>query len=205
MDSSSLPPRVVFAITGPPGSGKTFLCSQLLQCFPEAAYLSMDDYQIMTAWSQQELLSWMAAGADYEELPMPGLCEALARLKFQQHRSGSAVAQLSPPIFFESHLGKNTIGLSALVDYVIWLDQDLDICLARALRSVCRQQRTAAPMESDELARMQSYLDHYLATTSTLLRMQRERIKPTADYLFKDQPVTRLSEWILGKMTLIAS
>jgi adenylate kinase family enzyme len=200
MDSSSLPPRVVFAITGPPGSGKTFLCSQLLQCFPEAAYLSMDDYQIMTAWSQQELLSWMAAGADYEELPMPGLCEALARLKFQHHPAGSAVEPSSSPIFFESHLGKHTIGLTALVDYVIWIDQDLDICLARALRAMCRQQRGARQEGSTETTKIQSYLDHYLITTSALLRMQRERIRPTADYLLIDQSVTKLSEWIHAKI-----
>jgi len=147
-------------------------------------YISMDSYQLMTDWDLDQLQYWIRGGADYNLLPMPGLLEALFDLKTSGLVPNTNNANRI--IFFESHIGKSSRLLSSIVDYVIWIDCDYDIALARALLSSFNQ---GASYE------LEYYLNTYLACSSDLLRLQRQRIRPSANYLY-DGDLARLVRWI---------
>lgn len=187
---------LVIAITGPPGSGKSTLCDFLCQHFQHSISISMDHYQLMTEWDPSQLSAWIKGGADYDLLPMPGLADALGVAIKRQNKIPGFQKGMRPLIFFESHLGKHTTDLALLVDYVVWIDCDLDICLARALLAMTPEpfrghgDPLISPLE------ISHYLQNYLAFTASLLRIQRDRIRPSADYVYDSSDIHGLIHWI---------
>jgi len=189
-------PAKVFAICGPPGSGKTSLCMALKSIIPYSHYVSMDDYQQMTSWTDSQLVTWIESGADYSDLPMPGLLDELYRLKYSMNASIPHNICHSTPIFFESHLGRHQ-GVNSVIDHVLWLDTALDISLARAVRAmfcdVSLRSATNCQLSAREL---DDYLAQYVARTAKLLRIQSRRIRPTADLIISKHSHNEVAEWI---------
>ena len=190
---------ILIAISGPPGSGKSTLCRHLLHQLPTSIYVSMDDFQLMTDWDPSTLKNWLQHGADYNKLPMPGL-EACLRdaIKAQDDLSRNFDG-LDRIVFLESHLGRATYALARLVNYVVWIDCDLDICLARALLSIIEQQSSQVSNASSNRCEVSYYLKHYIALTSELLRLQQRRIRGDADYIYNGSNMAGLLAWISSK------
>ena len=201
MGSSSIgmePSCKVFAICGPPGSGKTTLCKALSCIIPHSHYICMDDYQQMTSWTDSQLAMWLESGSDYSKLPAPGLLKELYRLKYS--RSDTITQDISrfTPIFFESHLGKH-LGSSSIIDYVVWIDTSLDISLARAVRGIfCEETSGSSEIEHLNSKSLGSYLDQYVHRTAMLLRMQSNRIRPTADLIVTKHSNESIADWVEG-------
>jgi uridine kinase len=184
---------IVIAISGPPGSGKSTLCKLLASYFKSSTYLSMDEYQVMTDWDPITLHRWLQQGADYNQLPMPGLAQSLqSAIRSQAQIHGDMSQKL---VFLESHLGRETISLADLVNYVVWIDCDLDLCLARALLAMAND---SIPYQSENISvqAITYYLQQYLSLTSHLLRLQRSRIRYSADFIYTNGDFRALTEWI---------
>jgi hypothetical protein len=115
---------------------------------------------------------------------MPGLLQALLDLRTSGFAANTN--NVNRIIFFESHIGKSTRLLSSIIDYVIWIDCDYDIALARALLSSLHQ---GASID------FEYYLSTYLKYSSDLLRLQRQRIRSCASYMY-DGDLARLVTWI---------
>jgi uridine kinase len=192
---------IVIAVSGPPGSGKSTLCKYLCHQFPTSIYVSMDDFQLMTDWDPSTLVRWIQQGANYNQLPMPGLAACLHNAIEIQNQLSRDSNELHRIVFLESHLGRATDALTRLVKYVVWIDCDLDICLARALLSIIEQQSSPASNERRNRCEVSHYLKHYIALTSGLLRLQQKRIRGDADYVYDGKDVEALVAWIALKAT----
>ncbi len=190
---------IVIAISGPPGSGKSTLCKRLCHQFPTSIYVSMDDFQLMTDWDPFTLNCWLQEGADYNQLPMPGLAACLHDAITTQDQLSRNSDDLNRIVFFESHLGSATDALARLVNYVVWIDCDLDVCLARALLSIIDQQSSQVSKEVSNCREISHYLEHYIALTSGLLRLQQKRIRDDADYIYDGSNMATLLAWIALK------
>ncbi len=161
----------------------------------------MDDFQLMTDWDPITLGCWLQHGADYNQLPMPGLAACLHDAITSQDRLSRNSDGLHRIVFLESHLGRATDALARLVKYVVWIDCDLDICLARALLSIIEQQSSRVSNSSNNHGEVSHYLKHYIALTSELLRLQQRRIRGDADYVYDGRDMEALLTWIALKAT----
>jgi hypothetical protein len=156
----------------------------------------MDDYQQMTSWTDRQLEIWLESGADYSELPMPGLMDELYRLKFSSNDSGDENSLRFTPIFLESHLGRHQ-GARSIIDYVVWMDTALDISLARAVRLMfCEKPFDSLEIQHLNAANLGAYLNQYVHRTANLLRMQSKRIRPTADLIVTSHSYEAVAEWV---------
>jgi len=191
-------PSKIFAICGPPGSGKTSLCKALNSIIPYSHYVSMDDYQQMTSWTDSQLVTWLDSGSDYSDLPMPGLMDELYRLKYSMNDFIPHNICYSTPIFFESHLGRHH-GINSVIDHVLWLDTALDISLARAVRDMfCDVNFRAEYSRQLNVRELDDYLAQYIVRTAELLRIQSRRIRPTADLIISKHSHKEVAEWIVN-------
>jgi energy-coupling factor transporter ATP-binding protein EcfA2 len=189
---NALPPTThrhgphVIAVAGPPGSGKSTLVAAIAHALGEAAVLSMDDYQQMTALPIGEIVRWMARGADHDELPVPWLGEHLAALK-RGHPvtvpGTGATVQPRPHIVLETHFGRAHRATGQFIDWLVWLDTPPDIALARNLRHFIAPllQPPAAAEVAALAAGVTGYLDNYVEVVAGLVHLQRERVRPAAD------------------------
>jgi hypothetical protein len=103
-------------------------------------------------------------------------------------------------IFLESHLGRATDALAGLVDYVVWIDCDLDLCLARAMLAMIDESVSTDQGEMVCIHDITHYLQHYISLTSQLLHLQRSRIRSSADYVYTGAESHLLLNWIQLKL-----
>jgi uridine kinase len=187
----------IIAVCGPPGSGKSTLCSKIVKLLPASIYISMDRYQLMTEWDEFRLDLWCNHGCDYNELPVPGLLERLESLKNGQPLIGGNSSPSLDYIILESHIGRCSTAMKKIIDFVFWLDLDFDLCLARALLAMTEGQKRyenySTMISVDEL---DGYLSSYLSRTAKLLRIQRDRIKPDADLIISNPSAQTIINWI---------
>lgn len=168
--------RKVIAIAAPVGGGKSALAAALARALGDCPVLHFDDYQLATRQSVDDLKEWLAAGADFDALPAPGVAEALDDMRGDEGQTGWVV--------FEMPLGREYRATAASIDLLIWLDVPLDIALARKLRELVVAARPAPESEAHAILHwIDEYLGHYLAVVRNVLQVQRARIAPTADLL----------------------
>ncbi len=175
----------IIAVAAPIGGGKTALVKGLAQALNGASTLHFDDYELATQKSPEELARWLAAGADFNELRVPGLLSALQALKRGEPVSDPAGGQAILPgdyLVLEMPLGRAYAETAGLIDVVIWLDVPLDVALARKLREFTAQ---ALADESEEprafLGWLDAYLDQYTGQVRAILQLQQQRVAAGAD------------------------
>ena len=175
----------IVAVAAPIGGGKTALVKGLAQALNGASTLHFDDYELATQKSPEELARWLAAGADFNELRVPGLLSALQALKRGEPVSDPGGGQAILPgdyLILEMPLGRAYAETAGLIDAVIWLDIPLDVALARKLREFTAQ---ALADESEEprafLGWLDAYLDQYTGQVRAILQLQRQRVAADAD------------------------
>ncbi|OUR61183.1 hypothetical protein A9Q74_10360 [Colwellia sp. 39_35_sub15_T18] len=134
----------VIAISGVSGCGKTTLVRKLSDEF-ECPNLFFDDFVVHNTYPKN-MKKWFENGARVSEIQTPKLVNALSKL------ISSSDSQY---IFLEEPFGKGRDSISSLIDYVILLDQPMEICLSRVI------QRNAYNLTPDSLNSLSRYLLNY--------------------------------------------
>lgn len=188
----------VLAVAGPPGSGKTTLSHALSQDLGGAPVLAYDAYEEVTRWPPEQVAAWLARGAPFDAVPVPGLAEDLARLRrgepvpdrergglLRPSRRGSG----RPVIVLDTLLGRAHPGTAAQIDHLVWLDLPLDVALARKLRSFTAEARRDPSAAAGLLGALDAYLGRYDTLLHPTYALQRERVRPAADRILGDGTV----------------
>ena len=176
----------VIAITGCMGSGKTTLAEHLHRLIPGTTVLFEDDFQTMTQMNLLELEQWRNRGSSIGELNLNGFDEAIRQaLKASDQRSPKGPKLL----IIESQFGRAHPSLADLIDFQIWIEAPLDICLARKILQLScippgNSLGTLSPVEITELCKV------YLTSTATLLRDQILRVRSVCDAVLVNEKTT---------------
>lgn len=134
----------VVAVSGVSGAGKTTIVKQLAKEF-NCPFLLFDDHTDKDSYPEN-MNDWFKNGAKVSLIKTPRFVSALKSLISKNS---------SCYIFIEEPFGKERDVMSPLIDYVILLDQPLELCLSRIIK-----RHTAYP-NSDSLASISSYLNKY--------------------------------------------
>ncbi len=185
----------VVGIAGPVGAGKSTLVLALATALVDTTTLQFDHFERMTERPIEEVMRWMRDGADLDQVPMPGLAEALEALKAGRAAIDPLTrAQLQPAayILFETQFGRRHTASGREIDFLVWIDVPLDVALARKVRQLLRV-ATAGDAQGarDFLPWLEGYLDNYLGVVGELLRVQRETVAAGADLVVDGQAAPR--------------
>ncbi|MEK0427317.1 MAG: hypothetical protein RJB11_3408 [Planctomycetota bacterium] len=186
----------VLAITGCMGSGKSTLIRQLEEMIPGSRALFEDHYQRMTHMTLDQLKDWKDRGMDIGELDLNGFDLAIREIRESSHL-GHKNRRIKI-LILESQFGRVHPKLCDLVDYQLWIDTPLDLCLARKLLQI----GTAELENPDGLSYMEhihSWCEVYLHSTASLLRKQFEIVSVASDaVVVNDSSLAKLIEASLG-------
>jgi len=134
----------VVAISGTSGCGKTTVINLLAKKLA-CPYLLFDDYVDEFTYPE-DMKNWLRNGADVSEIKTEKLASAL-RDMLENTKCDY--------IFVEEPFGKERDVMSELIDYVVLLDQPMEICLARIIS------RSIANPLADSLTLLPKYLANY--------------------------------------------
>lgn len=158
--------RSLIAVSGPIGSGKSTLSRHLAEKH-RATLVEFDRFELMTRKGPEEVAAWLERGADYAEIPAPGLAEAL-----------DAGLQLGD-VILDTPLGRADPQIGHRIDVSIWLDCPADIAMARKLGQFAKSVPNG--QEAGFVNWAQNYLDAYARIVAPALSIQLNRVAPLAD------------------------
>ncbi|MEO8202769.1 MAG: uridine kinase [Betaproteobacteria bacterium] len=181
----------VVGIAGPVGAGKSTLVRALAAALGDTTTLQFDHFERMTERPIEEVMRWMRDGADLDQVPVPGLADALEALKAGRAATDPLTrAQLQPAacVLFETQFGRRHTASGREIDFLVWIDVPLDVALARKVRQLLRV-ATAGDAQGARafLPWLEGYLDNYLGVVGELLRVQRETVAAGADLIVDGQ------------------
>ncbi|MFD2177706.1 hypothetical protein [Veronia pacifica] len=134
----------VVAISGASGSGKTTIVKKLAREF-DCPFLLFDDHTDKSTYPKN-MKSWLKNGANVSLIKTPKFVISLESLLSNNS---------SRYIFIEEPFGKERDSMSSLVDYVVLLNQPMELCLARVIK-----RHTEQPNINSALS-ISNYLDKY--------------------------------------------
>lgn len=161
----------VVAVSGTSGAGKTSLVDRASAMLASSTRLHFDDY-VNLGNDIATIKSWLAGGADPNELRTPEFAADLRRLRagetlnLPNDRGTVAAADI---IIVEEPFGKSRLELAPLIDLAVHLDVPPDVALARrSLRLVEVEAADDPPQALDAVVgQLRAYLaagrDAYLA------------------------------------------
>jgi len=170
----------LIAVSAPVGGGKTSLVAALARRMPGATQIHFDSFERLSERPLAEMRSWLDRGGDLDELAVPGLPEALGRLRDGMAATDPSTGRTIPPgdtILFETPFARLHRATGSGIDLAIWIDTPLDVALARNLIELGRR----FGRDPDFGPWLQDYLASYLGTVRDLLTMQQERVGAAAD------------------------
>jgi uridine kinase len=150
----------------------------------------------MTQMTLDQLRDWRERGTAIGDLDLNGFDFAI-RESLQVARHGQKVNR-TKLLILESQFGRVHPKLDGLVDYQLWIDTPLDICLARKLIQLGTAEQSTRE-DSNCWEQMQSWCEMYLQSTAGLLRKQIELVSAASDAsVVNDSSLVKLIERSLG-------
>ncbi|WP_426357875.1 AAA family ATPase [Pseudocolwellia sp. HL-MZ19] len=134
----------VIAVSGASGSGKTTIVKLLAEKL-SCPFLLFDDHTSNDTYPKS-MSTWLKDGANVSVIKTPKLVNALDKL---------VVLDKNRYIFVEEPFGKERKSISTLIDYVILLDQPLELCLSRIIKRHTNQSNI------DPVNSVSNFLDKY--------------------------------------------
>ena len=132
------------AVSGVSGAGKTTIVKLLAKEF-DCPFLLFDDHTDKSTYPK-DMKNWLKNGANVSLIKTPKLISSLETLI---SKNGSRF------IFVEEPCGRERDSLSALIDYVVFLDQPIELCLSRIIKRHTEQPTL------DSINSISNYLDKY--------------------------------------------
>ena len=158
----------VVAISGVSGSGKTSVIKQLSAAF-SCPYLLFDDHTDEDTYPT-DMKSWFKNGADVSDIKTPRFVNSLVNLKAECN---------SEYIFIEEPFGRQRDSISSLIDYVVLLDQPMEVCLSRVIM------RNIKHLSSDSLNSIPRYLSMYDDHFREIYIASADRVRENSDLLIQ--------------------
>ncbi|MEW6982505.1 hypothetical protein AAD001_07615 [Colwelliaceae bacterium 6471] len=159
----------VVAVSGASGAGKTTIVKQLANEF-DCPFLLFDDHTDKSTYPQN-MKNWLKNGANVSLIKTPKFVTSLENLISKNS---------SRYIFIEEPFGKERDSMSSLIDYVVLLDQPMELCLARIIR-----RHTENPSE-DSINSISNYLNKYVEYFREIYVDATNQVRRNSDLIFQD-------------------
>ena len=159
----------VVAVSGASGAGKTTIVKQLANEF-DCPFLLFDDHTDKST-SPQNMKNWLENGANVSLIKTPKFVSSLENL---------ISTNSSRYIFIEEPFGKERDSMSSLIDYVVLLDQPMELCLARIIK------RHKEKPNSDSICSISNYLDKYEDHFREIYISAVRQVKNNSDLVFHE-------------------
>ncbi len=159
----------VVAVSGASGAGKTTIVKQLANEF-DCPFLLFDDHTDKNTYPQN-MKNWLKNGANVSLIKTPIFVTSLENLISKNS---------SRYIFIEEPFGKERDSMSSLIDYVVLLDQPMELCLARIIR-----RHTENPSE-DSINSISNYLNKYAEYFREIYVEATNQVRRNSDLIFQD-------------------
>ena len=172
----------VIGISSVSGGGKTATARKLAELLQNAVTLCFDDYDD-TNIHPQNLLAWLKKGGNYNAWKTPTLTKDLHALKSGNPITSVLDGSLISPaqfIIFDAPLGRAHCDTGRFIDFMVYIDEPLDIAIARrVLRDLVDKNPQADAILKNLEENLSSYLnegrpiylhfEHHLKQTSDLI------------------------------------
>ncbi len=159
----------VVAVSGVAGAGKTTIVKQLANEF-DCPYLLFDDHTDEGSYPQ-DMKQWLKSGANVSLITTPKFVNSLESLLLKSD---------SRYIFIEEPFGKERDAMSLFIDYVILLDQPMELCLARIIKRHTEQANSAS------ISSISNYLDKYQDHFRDIYISAANQVRNNADLVFQE-------------------
>ncbi|WP_286267022.1 hypothetical protein [Thalassotalea atypica] len=159
----------VVAVSGASGAGKTTIVKQLANEF-DCPFLLFDDHTDKSTYPQN-MKKWLKNGANVSLIKTPKFVTSLENLISKN---------CSRYIFIEEPFGKERDSMSSLIDYVVLLDQPMELCLARIIR-----RHTESPSEYS-INSISNYLNKYVEYFREIYVDATNQVRRNSDLIFQD-------------------
>lgn len=159
----------VVAVSGVSGAGKTTIVEQLAKEF-SCPHLLFDDFVTQNSYPQN-MKAWLANGANVSLIKTPEFANAIKALVAENRCTY---------LFIEEPFGRERDVISPLIDYVILLDQPLELCLARIIH-----RHTDKP-GTNSINSISAYLDKYCDHFRDIYLTCANQVRRNADLVIKE-------------------
>lgn len=154
----------VIAISGISGAGKTTLARALARHL-RAQLVAYDAFETMTRRPPADIRAWIERGCPYEDIPCPGLSDALDS------------ARAKGPVVLDTPLGRAQPLVAGRIDHAVWLDCPAEEALARKLHQM-RHPEKGPPAPEDWIT---GYRALYHQIVLPAQKIQMSRVPPCSD------------------------
>ena len=174
-------PKVI-AISGASGSGKTTIVKQLAKEF-NCPFLLFDDHTNQKTYPQN-MKGWYEDGANVSLISTPDFVISLTALISSDN---------GRYVFIEEPFGKERDSMSALIDYVVLLDQPLELCLTRIIK------RHVDKPQSNSLNNIANFLDKYEEYLRDIYISTVEQVKGNSDLIIDEVLSVKGTTSVIGQ------